>query len=259
MTDRRHQELRELLPSYVLGAVEGGDLVALERHLASGCEECEGDLASRYGQLEELARAVAPLRPSEATRARVLTAIGKRRPAWGDRLLKLAAVLVVGLLGWSAWQQVDLRRRVESLADSREQMSSRLDVVQAELELARSGLRRAALAQRIAAAPRMFSVQLAGLEGAPEAFGQTLVDPTRNRAVFYASNLPRVAADQTYQLWFIADGTPVSAGIFQADEDGSSVLIVENVADREAVQAWAVTVEPAGGVPQPTGPMILMG
>jgi anti-sigma-K factor RskA len=43
------------------------------------------------------------------------------------------------------------------------------------------------------------------------------------------------------------------------DERGSGSLRVEHVAPAGQIQAWAVTVEPEGGVPQPTGAMVLKG
>jgi anti-sigma-K factor RskA len=83
------------------------------------------------------------------------------------------------------------------------------------------------------------------------------VDPGTGEAVFAASGLPTLPRDRTYQLWFIAGGKPVSAGIFDVGERGRGRLLVQSVPPAGAIDAWAVTVEPAGGVPQPTGAMVL--
>jgi anti-sigma-K factor RskA len=104
----------------------------------------------------------------------------------------------------------------------------------------------------------MKPVALAALKAPPGAQGYAFVDPRSQKAVFVAANLPQLAADRTYELWFIAGGKPVPAGTFGVDANGrSGTVTVSGVADR--VQAWAVTVEPRGGVPQPTGTMVLKG
>jgi anti-sigma-K factor RskA len=112
-------------------------------------------------------------------------------------------------------------------------------------------------AGRIVSAPSVSSVLLAGLEATPQAQGSTFVDPSARAAVFYASDLPALSGEQTYQLWFIADGVPVSGGTFDVDAEGRAMVIVDQTAPIEAIQLWAVTIEPAGGVPQPTGEMVL--
>ncbi|HEX9942461.1 MAG TPA: anti-sigma factor, partial [Thermoanaerobaculia bacterium] len=111
----------------------------------------------------------------------------------------------------------------------------------------------------VLAAPGVQSVVLAGLGPATGAAGHTYVNPQTRDALFYAFNLPPLAPEKTYQLWFIAGGKPVSAGTFSVDPRGTGSLRVERVVDAKDIQAWAVTVEPRGGVPQPTGEMVLKG
>ena len=93
----------------------------------------------------------------------------------------------------------------------------------------------------------------------PGAAGSTYVNPRAHEALFYAFGLPRLPDRKTYQLWFIAAGKPVSAGTFAVDPRGDASVQVDRVTDPRQIQAWAVTVEPLGGVPQPTGAMVLKG
>ena len=102
------------------------------------------------------------------------------------------------------------------------------------------------------------AIVLAGLGPSPNASGHTFVNPERGKAVFYAFDLPALAPDKTYQLWWIEGGKPVSAGVFNVDERGTGSVQVER-APTGATDAWAVTIEPAGGVPAPTGEMVLKG
>ncbi|HEY8141642.1 MAG TPA: anti-sigma factor, partial [Kofleriaceae bacterium] len=226
----------------------------------------------------ELAEEIEPVRPSDLVRARLLREIGAhaqvapvepRAPAvrvraaaepdrgrWPLRLA--AAIILLAALG-SGFAQWRLRGEVERLAAQRSTIEESLRATQVELAQARRQLEGAVWAQRVVASPDVRPVVLAGLGPLPQARAHTFVDPLDRRAVFYAYNLPPAEAGRVYQLWFIASGVPVSAGIFDADARGRASLNVDNVAAIDSIQAWAVTVEPAGGVPQPTGPMVLKG
>jgi anti-sigma-K factor RskA len=77
--------------------------------------------------------------------------------------------------------------------------------------------------------------------------------------MFYALELPEAPQGKTYQLWAIADGEPKSAGVFSVDEKGNYVHVIKSLKDIGNVSAFAVSVEPAGGVTLPTGKIVLMG
>jgi anti-sigma-K factor RskA len=268
----RHEEL---LPAYALGALDGEDLRELEAHLATGCEECRRQLDLWQGDVEELAASVEPVTPSEETRRRIqrLAGVGTtataapvvpiRRPSGSARpiarwaLLAAAASLLIA--AGSLWRQARLGDELERLGAERDRLAREVSGLGQQLGLARSESQRMAESLAIIASPGSHSVQLAGLDAAPKASGHTYVNPQRGEAVFYAFGLPAPEPGKTYQLWWIQDGKPVSAGTFGVDERGSGSLRVEHVAPAGQIQAWAVTVEPAGGVPQPTGAMVLKG
>ena len=124
---------------------------------------------------------------------------------------------------------------------------------------ARTEIARVSASLPIVASPVARSIVLAGLPAAPRAGGTTVVDPFTRTALFYAHALPAPAPGKTYELWYITASGPVAAGVFDVDAKGDGALRVEEVPDPEQVLAWAVTLEPAGGVPQPTGEMVLKG
>ncbi|WP_225805486.1 anti-sigma factor, partial [Streptomyces sp. NK15101] len=75
----------------------------------------------------------------------------------------------------------------------------------------------------------------------------------QNEAVFTAAGLPAPGTGKTYQLWLDHDGTMRPAGLI--DHDGT-VVLAGDPADAGAV---GLTLEPAGGSPQPTTtPLLLM-
>jgi anti-sigma-K factor RskA len=77
--------------------------------------------------------------------------------------------------------------------------------------------------------------------------------------VFAANNLPPLPAGRTYQVWLVAGGPPVSAGLVEPDESGRSIAIFRTPVDVTGPVTVAVTIEPAGGVPAPTGAFYLTG
>ena len=66
-------------------------------------------------------------------------------------------------------------------------------------------------------------------------------------AVLVASGLPGISADQTFELWFVREGEPISAGTFEADAEGGSTALLDGAV--EPGDTIAVTVEPQGGAP----------
>jgi anti-sigma-K factor RskA len=271
MSSPHSPRCEELLPAYALGALDGDELRELAAHLAGGCGECARQLALWQGDLETLAAETPPVEPSELTRARILRLAGgapaspasapaRRAPSrplagW----LALAALLLLAFSLWGVIGRARMEREAARLAAERDELSRRVETLTREVSRAQAETERAKQALRILAAPGVQLVSLSGLAPSPGAAGSTYVNPRAHEALFYAFGLPPLPDRKTYQLWFIAAGKPVSAGTFAVDPSGNASLRVDRVTDPRQIQAWAVTVEPLGGVPQPTGAMVLKG
>ena len=259
MNPAHSKRIEELLPSYALGALDGEELRELEAHLAAGCPECSRELDLWNRDFEALADSVPPVMPSETTRKRVLRVAGATRPRRIPRWIHAAAAALLLLCAWSVAGQWRLRGEIQSLTAERDRLERQTATLEREAQLAREEARRAAQALQVLAAPGVRTVVLAGLAPAPGSIGRTYVNPQTGNALFYAFELPALPQAKTYQLWLIADGKPVSAGTFSVDGHGTGSLRVDRLADVADIQAWAVTIEPRGGVPQPTGEMVLKG
>jgi anti-sigma-K factor RskA len=271
MSTPHSPHFEELLPAHALGALDGDDLRELEEHLSGGCEECRRQLALWEGDLEMLAASIAPVEPSEVTKARVMKLAGSstaatapasvaapvvvRTPGW----MKIAALLLLALAVWGLVGQARMARDLDSLAEERDRLSRQVETLTQEVSRVRTESQRAALALQVLAAPGVQSVALAGLGPTPQAAGRTYVNPHSGDALFYAFGLPALPDEKTYELWFFADGKPVAAGTFGVDPRGTGSVRVERAIDPRQIQAWAVTIEPRGGLPQPTGAVVLKG
>jgi anti-sigma-K factor RskA len=190
-----------------------------------------------------------------------------------DRLRTERAALVhrqAGLGGTLATTREESARLARDLAAAQaknEQLShdfasaqEKSERMARDLVSAQARSERLATAMAILSSPGMRPITLAALKAPPGALGHAFVDSGSRKALFLAANLPSLAPGKTYELWFIADGKPVAAGLFGVDAQGrSGTVTVDRLAPVDRIQAWAVTIEPQGGVPQPTGPMVLKG
>jgi anti-sigma-K factor RskA len=77
--------------------------------------------------------------------------------------------------------------------------------------------------------------------------------------IFSVSNLPAAPEGRVYQVWVVTANAPVSAGLLTPDASGSGSAYFETAPDIPPPVAVAVTLEPAGGVPAPTGERYLIG
>jgi hypothetical protein len=98
------------------------------------------------------------------------------------------------------------------------------------------------------------TISLAGQRVSPGASAKVFLEPSRRRAVVFFYNLPTNPGDKSYQLWIIrADQPkPQSAGVFDVPRGGDATISIENLPVATEIKALAVTLEPRGGVTQPT-------
>ena len=68
--------------------------------------------------------------------------------------------------------------------------------------------------------------------------------------VLVGDSVEPLPADSTYQVWLVNTGDPTSLGTFEPDADGSMGMRADGVDPTGST--IAITVEPAGGSPQPT-------
>lgn len=238
-----------------LDLLEGEDLAAWNAH-RSGCAECRAAEDDARATAALLAFAVDPVEPPRDLRQRVLD---RARPvslhrARAPRPLLLVAAAVLLTLATAALtmrfiggsdtgpspREQQLIAENQALTDQIRDLSARIDALGSP-------------------ETRQFSLQ--GLEAAPRSRARVFLDAERRQAVIFFSDLPRTAPDQELQLWMIpADtGVPEDAGTFEAGSDGTARLVLENLPVDREIKALAVTVEPRGGRPQPSGEMILLG
>jgi anti-sigma-K factor RskA len=159
--------------------------------------------------------------------------------------------------------RTELAQQAGETVDIKEKLAQR----EAELEETRSQLYQRGNARAVVSpqdefaallrTPNIKAVSLLGSDAAKQAGGLLLYDSRTQKVWLYSVNLPECPAGMTYQLWAIHD-KPVSIGTFQMDAGKTANLLVKKVLNFSDAKTFAVSLEPSGGRPQPTGPMYLL-
>ncbi|MBC7562654.1 MAG: anti-sigma factor [Gemmatimonadaceae bacterium] len=85
-------------------------------------------------------------------------------------------------------------------------------------------------------------------------------DRVANRWTLVTHDLKPVQPGRTYQLWLVtAKAEKISAGTFNTDANGRAVVQATYALAERELAAIAITEEPTGGSPQPTGAILVAG
>jgi anti-sigma-K factor RskA len=256
MTQR---DLHDAAAAYALGAVDAAERVALDALFARD-EEFRREV-EQYREVTGLMAFAAPVVAApaglrdrimaEATQVRSIASAPARTstpgPTWTRAIPWLAAaacltvaVLSQGRLSGARDSMVALQRE---LMDTREELALKERTLTAFM------------------GPDVHVVSLSENAGKPSA--RVFWNHSRNVFIVSAFNVPKAPDGKTYQLWAIAKGkNPVSMGTFNTDAEGRATVIVPVGTDVEGidfVDLCAMTLEPAGGSPQPTETPRLVG
>lgn len=76
----------------------------------------------------------------------------------------------------------------------------------------------------------------------------------QRKSAILVNDLPSLDAGKTYQLWYIGESGPISAGTFESHSSATSWRVLDGAmsAGETVGVTVGVTVEPAGGSEQPT-------
>jgi anti-sigma-K factor RskA len=268
-----HPNREELFDLYALGALEGDELEAIETHIAT-CPDCAQKLAAARGRISLLAFAAPPVQPSPGVKEKLLRQIsasaGERIPgrapeAAPDRKSSRGASEPerAGFRAnwWSAIfapAAVALALATILLWVSNNHLNNQIERQQADLQQLKQQTEQVNALLELASARDTISVPLAP---SPEANGATahVLYNARLGKMFYSDTLSAAPPGKSFQLWLVPPkGDPISAGVL-APEPGVGSRLVATMQPGIAAKAFAVTLEPAGGVPKATGPAILVG
>jgi anti-sigma-K factor RskA len=255
MHDERFEELAAM---EALDLPLGGEEGAFARHREEGCPTCEELLVEFPLAASALAASVPIRRPRPEVRATILQSLPRasasvvampRRSSAAAWWLAAAAALLFVL---AVFDDARLRRQREDLRSQTTQLS-------AELATARQDVARRDLRVKVLESDDVKVLFLGGKDPQPSARAKVFWSEKAKTGMLLAGNLAPLPTDKQYELWVFAEGKPVAAGVFDADASGRALFESTSLPGVSPAQNFAVTIEPRGGVPQPTGPIVLVG
>ena len=265
MTNGSHISF-ENLELFAAGALPENEVAELRVHL-SACQECAGRLAEARGVAALMAFSVEQEIPAAAVKAKLMERIAAERGKAGGEVRaaeKGRPEHRTAKAGWWNWVLVPASLALATVSLLLSWQNRRLG---SQLQAARHAAmdlnhERQRIEQMVAvlAATDTITVKLAGTNDAAQASGVVKYNARTGSVLYATNNLPALPAEKVYQMWLVpVSGPPISAGIFTPNAMPEQRLWTAEVPASTAVKAFAVTVEPAGGVPAPTGPKALLG
>jgi anti-sigma-K factor RskA len=228
------------IPAYAIGALDSGEMAALEFHLLT-CEICKAELLTYAPLSEQLLLAVPPQRPPSMLRRKLQAHLPSARKtskpkfSWSftQTTVGFAMFVLLALSIFSIFQTQKLVQQQSKLAQQAE-------------------------TSQIALAAMSYPETKAIPINAENISGTLLLAKEQNVAVIITWNLPVLKPDQTYQIWLIdPQGKRTSGGIFNAQPElPYATATVTSPGSLINYNGIGVTIEPAGGSPQPTGQRI---
>ena len=229
-----HDEAAELLGAYALDAVGEDERAALERHL-DACPRCRAEVADHAtvasflgseggpapGGLWDRIAASLEEPPPEFRLARVVPL--RERRAVSVRVGAAVAAVAAGVIAVLGVQVVHLNHQVDRLGAPQRPDTALL-----------------AAATRALADPHAQRVSMQSPDGRRSADIALTSDGT---GFLVADDLPGLPADRTYQLWALAGGQTISAGVL-----GPRPHVVAFRYVPSGLAGFAITNEQAGGV-----------
>ena len=254
----RRVDPHTLAGAYVMDAVTDDDRARFEQHLA-GCETCQAEVRGLRETTARLA-AAAEVRPRAELREQTVraaaqirqlppvTPAGPARPGGRRRRVLAPAAGTPWSRGWLPRLAIAVAAVFALVAAG---FGYAMHGAEHRLDMAQSRSHAIAVRAGRSRTPRMMTGRVSTGGSA------TVVMSHRASAlVFTAADLRSLPRARAYELWLMGPSGSRSIGVLPAARGGmAGPMIISGLAPGDAV---GLTVEPAGGSPQPTSAPILM-
>jgi anti-sigma-K factor RskA len=236
MSDDNH--VLDSLPAYTVGCLEGTEARQVAMHLA-GCQACRREFKALREVADELALLAPAADPPPELKQQLMDRVkvprpaarepasvpaarpqraGRWMPAWA--VVSLALILALITTNLLLWQ------RVRSL----------------DILVARPGMR---------------AVALRHSDAAPLASGFVIISGNGASGTLVVDELPQLAEQQQYQVWLVRNNQYTAGPVFSVNEDGYRGMRIDAPESLHLYELVCITIEPAGGSPQPTGVQVM--
>jgi hypothetical protein len=275
-----HEEAFAELDAIALDLVDGAERDSIMQHVST-CSTCRGELDALQETTAELAFAAPGAPDAAATRGRVRgrlmeraaadeqtrkqvftplvfprevaalpdpgTMTAQRRATWMALAAGVMFVASLGLFALSFRGRQDVVDALKAQVASTSVLRHTADSLSDQLAARDSVL--AGIAGRDVAMMTLVS------RSAKDPYARMFWDRAMHTWTLIAHNMPALKSGRTYQLWLVTPKARISAGTFTVH--GGEAVVRTTYELTEPLNSIAVTDEPAGGVAQPTGSVII--
>ncbi len=261
------QHIREEdLELLALGVIAGEECESFRTHI-SACAECSRNFAAAQGRVALFALAAPPQSPSSAARDDLLeriraekvaaasisagemhsenraVAVPRRTRWWNSVWVPAAAVLAIAMI--LLWVN---NRRLDNQLQGMQNAEQKFEA-QEEHEKALVAFFSAQDTEAVTLAPKPL---------VPKSAWARVKFNSRLGMVCYTGDLPAPPPHMEYQMWIVPMvGNPISAGAFMPASFSNGKMCMAQMPQGVDCKSFAVTIEPMGGMPRPTGPQVL--
>ena len=225
---RSDADIHALSGAYAVDALDDLERASFERHLER-CAACREEVASLQVAAAHLAD-IEPVQPPAAMRDRVLAEIRTVRP------LPPVVADAAARRRTSRWRPLLVAASIVAAVGA--------GTVIVDQVTGDDSSQTVTAAERVLAAGDAVSVS-ARMPGGARA--RVVHSAKEGKAVLVASGMSALPDGKVYELWLQHDDVMVPAGLF---ENGDGTVLFEG--DPNTAQAAGITIEPAGGSPEPT-------
>lgn len=253
-------EYEDQIALFALGLLTGYELRKIEEHLGTGCKICNELLEDSETVFTNLPYVLKDSPISPDLEDRILekldsieekhTANGKSflhdfwkglSPVWLNLGSAVAAAAIIFLFIYT----LTLQQRLALQEENMKVLVSSLEKEEQVMDYVKN--------------PEVSVINLEGTMSELGSSGRILWDTSTGNAILIVSNVPELVPGQTYQFWVVEDGVPHSMGTFTVNEKGENMMEIDCMPEDKGRIEFAVTLEPEGGMPEPTGATYLVG
>ncbi len=251
------EKYQDELTLFSLGLLEGDEKKMMEEHLDTGCEICLQLLKENELVVSSLAYSLDDNPIDPGVEVQIFDKIDGRdftpvitpkssfwnniKPIW----LNLGSAVTVGLLIFLFVNNMSLRNEL---------LNQKQDMAELKASLKEdSGM------MDFMMDPEVKTVELASAMTNIDSSAKLMWNEGNSNALLLVSNMPALKAGMEYQVWCVEDGKLVSVGTFTVNKKGQSMMEIDFMPKPSKDMQVLVTLEPEGGMPEPTGATYLVG
>ncbi len=265
------------LALYAMQLLTPEEMEEMSLHLQHSAE-ARRVLSEIYGDLSILSHTAEQHAPAEHAQQRLMKGVAREKKAIPIDALQAGAYaprdsahlfeepakrsVAARVLPWVGWAlAAGMVLPVVNFYQQRERLQDTVAGQSRQMQEQQSSTEQAVALMQAEQDPTAVRVALTSTGAAPPPEGRAVYVPDKGSLLFTASNLEKLQAYKTYELWIIPkDGkSPIAAGIFRPDERGNASVILPALPKGVEAAAFGVTVEDGEGSPTPTMPILLKG